>query len=894
MRIFLEGNQDLAKWHLPVAEAKFKAFVERCKESGLKQDRFTFVFSEDGTTVYGQYYFGQESLQVYAPEKKGITKERSQSDVSVSITPKVFYVNTSKGYYWVEVRYVDGIPKVTLTPFEAVVINENFGFDFIYPGFALNAPGMIAGNFDDTLKTRYVLAQNGGVIGTDEDKVGVIKSIAVTDPLSRITVVSTTTAVHDFVLMKSDGGKTAEIRRVKISAVGVERFYSSIDMAYEGEVGFDAGVLYPNPCWVHRKCFGSYFSPNKTIGYHVDIGIDDDFLGNMQKITGGDLLDNTGGAGESLFNHAPDLYRFAGLLCFPVSVEENVMSVVMVSPTMGFADSPLDSKKCWGGYGATQGTVGCADYQKDFTSWYLAPRLVKVSIDSATGTKEFADLSGPVGNGEEEFKVMSWDGTFYATAITSRVSECSNDFYDKSGTEEVGSPCTWSEACSGSCGANYDPSGFIGECPKAWSAYEHWSMFFREDIKNIIKSFFLFGFNTPTPHSAKDMHGYYFMFDGLWHLDIGNHWSTTGKTGNSCSICCVPIAGQVPGGTVYFTVNGFNREWIMAHGHEFVDNLEVVASLGYHSMPDAGLQWSTRLGFIAKVPEHLEAPHPPVICTGGVRYPSESAEGEEVVCSRSFASRPCLCDGNAMEWDPFSTFGLNGTYWLKFSGGCPPFDWSGTGVRFVNSDGTTIPKNELEFRQSVYVATEQCEASASVVDACSYSLKKQDALSVSWMVVGPDWMLPAQVTTFHHNLPPGATYTGTLIMLQSFGTGGVLQMPDSHSGYYTASWEGACGSSASKNVDTIGADCTGAIPSGSGAFPGPGAYVQYGVNTIFRIGAFSRVNTHLYQSSWFVGKWGTYFTEGALWFYVVTRATPGQGPLVWDAEMYTYSAICGW
>ena len=82
-RIFLQGNEDVARWHLPVVLSKFKAFVSRCKDVGLKQDRFTMTFEEDGTVVFGQYFYGEESIQIYSPMRNIVIKEKSINDLSL-------------------------------------------------------------------------------------------------------------------------------------------------------------------------------------------------------------------------------------------------------------------------------------------------------------------------------------------------------------------------------------------------------------------------------------------------------------------------------------------------------------------------------------------------------------------------------------------------------------------------------------------------------------------------------------------------------------------------------------------------------------------------------------------------------------------------------------------
>ncbi|MCE5199082.1 hypothetical protein LLG39_08905 [bacterium] len=793
MRIFLEGNQDLAKWHLPVAEAKFKAFVEMCKESGLKQDRFTFVFSEDGTTVYGQYYFGQESLQVYAPSRRVVT-EKSKGDLSDETKPKVFYVNTSKGYFWVEVRYVDNAPKVILTPFVAVV-----GDEFVYPGFTLNAPGMLAGNFGDTQKARYVLAQNGGVIGTELGVPGAIKSTAIIDKKSKITVAPRTTVTHDYVLMKSDGGKTAEVRRIKISADAVERLYFSINMTYEGETNLYVSTLRPNPCWIHRKCFGSYFSPNKTIGYHVDIGVDDEFLGNMQSITGGDLLDNTGGANESLFNHTPDLYRFASLLCFPLDVDDNDITLVMVSPTMGFADGPGGDKKCWGGYGITQTDAGCADYQRDFTSWLLSPRLVVATINTATGVPVFTELTSG------KFKAESWCKDFSMSVIVDMKYDCGNVFFEQNGSELNGTPCRVDVECGGNCGVGNDPVGFNGNCPVEFSTWQHWALFFRENLRVQRHLFLCFGSDTPAPSSPAKMDGYYFMFDGLWHLDVGVHYSNETKLGNTCTLCSVPAAGQTPGELVYFTF-GSNVDpnfVLQSGGHEYVQNLEVVAPLGWHDMPDGTYNVSSSFGFIAKVPESLAAPVEPVILVGGVEFASPEVDGSTVKCERYLMSRPCDCDTNQMILGQYSSLTLNSLTAVYVEGGCAPFIWVASSGHFQEDiEGTVSYGSRVVTDDTgLYIMSGGCHEKVTITDACA-RVVSIEANAQSAYINGPDVLAPGSSAVFSLSatITSPIYYSGGLEFINQSGVHFTLRMPDnSCGGEFTVSlsW---CGFTAEKKV----------------------------------------------------------------------------------------------
>lgn len=786
MRIFLLGNEDVAKWHLPVAQSKVAAFADECRKKGLKQNRFTFLFEETGAIVEAQYAFGQVAMQIHAPFIP-LVEEEIEEPIEELVAPKTFWVNTTQGYFWVEVRYIDNAPQVILTPFEAFT-----GESFVYPGMALTAPGMISGCFGDSPATRYVLSQNGGVMSGEGEQKGTIESTAVIEGGSRLTVVGNSTEIHDFVLMQSSMGQAAEVRRIRISnadgAFVIDRKYASVFMAYEGEVHLPISNLLPNPVWVHRKCNGSYFSPNKTIGYHVDIGADDGFLGNLTSVSGGDLLDNTGGFGEALFNHTQDLYRLAGILAFPVSVDASVIEIVLVSPTMGFSGTEED--KCWGGYELTQDYASCADYRKDFGSWLLAPRFVIARLNLETDERYFEDVAID-GSAAKTWDVNSWDRAFKGSATIEMEYSCDTDFYSDMSMQPAGKQCSWAEVCAWTCDTN-DP-GSSGQCPKGWMPYSYWQYFSSENIRNSKRAYFIFGDSAKTPENPSAMHGFYLLFDGRWHLDIGVLWSSSMIEGNYCGLCAYPYGSQVPGELVYFSVQGVDTNWVLAHGHEYVSNMEVVAPLGYITWPLGGSQ----VGFIAKVPDDYAAPHDPVLMKGGIRFPSEDVDGADVFCERALMSAPCDCDGTEMHFDPYSGFDLGQVLAVQVIDGCAPFEWS---MRGANVAGKSY---FITDQRSMLVSVEDgCSASLLIKDACGTELTLSDEYQVTGLATGPAALDAGESATFTHNLRD-AVYTGTLTLVEETGNGATLMMPSgaSSGATYTASWTGKCDSSA--NVDVL-------------------------------------------------------------------------------------------
>lgn len=792
MRIFLSGNEEAARWHLPIAQAKVNEFAARTEKSGFNQNTFTFLFEDTGTRVTAQYSFGQVSMQIHSPSL--VTEEEGVEEEIFETQPKTFYVNTTQGYFWVEVRYVNGVPAVILTPFTATVTAEDgITKEFVYPGFALNAPGMIAGCFNDEPAARYVLAQNGGVMsGEGEDK-GTINSTPIIAATSRITVIENSVEVHDYVLMENGGGKAAEIRRVEVSAVDgvfdIQRLYSSVDMMYEAMGSLSPAVLHPNPAWVHRKCNGSYFSPNKTIGYHADIGTDDDFLGNVDPSTGTDMLDNAAGFEEPAFNHTEDLYRLASLFSFPSRITEGVVEVVLVSPTMAFNDNPLNSKKCWGGYGLTQSEAGCVDYMPDFNSWLLSPRFVRVSINMRTGEKTFLDMA-TVGSSSFEFRCTSWDGEFSAVFAFDATNACDTELYDDGKvTEDAALQCAWKETCTDTCYLE-DP-GSIGTCPRGWTPRSHWKYFSREDLRIVKHAYFLFGSESPSPQNPSAMSGFYFLFDGLWHLDIGVHWVSSTVVGNHCGLCMSPLGSQVPGQNVVFALNGVDNEWALAHGREFVEDMEIVTPLGYVTWPAGG----TVVGFVAKVPDEFASPHDPVLMIGGIEFPSQDVPGETLRCQRAIMSSPCICDDNTMVLDEYSSFQIGQSAWVQVLGGCPPYEIS---LDNANIDNKTYLLTQAP--ANLVVVEDECAASILVKDACGTEIELTDEYYVDGVVTGPTKLAAGETAFYGHNLGPSAVYTGDLVVSEMGDDGAILQMPEDAEGNYTVSWSGRCEITASMTV----------------------------------------------------------------------------------------------
>ena len=111
MRIFLSGNEDVCRWHLPVAQARAQEFVERCEKAGLKQNAFHFRFDDTGTSVQARYVFGQLSLQIHAPDgEEDPVKDKKKEIISQPIWIKEYDFSmrgSYKGRFFTQTEIID-------------------------------------------------------------------------------------------------------------------------------------------------------------------------------------------------------------------------------------------------------------------------------------------------------------------------------------------------------------------------------------------------------------------------------------------------------------------------------------------------------------------------------------------------------------------------------------------------------------------------------------------------------------------------------------------------------------------------------------------------------------------------------------------------------------------
>ena len=167
-------------------------------------------------------------------------------------------------------------------------------------------------------------------------------------------------------------------------------------------------------------------------------------------------------------------------------------------------------------------------------------------------------------------------------------------------------------------------------------------------------------------------------------------------------------------------------------------------------------------------------------------------------------------------------------------------------------------------------------------------------------VVGPSLLAAGETAIYYHNLGAGATYTGTLSgtpFENELGNGVVCTMPaNANMGQqFFVKFAGPCKSFAEMPVSMIGENCSGGIPIGIGAFPGPGAYVQdhswpTQSNVIGLIGEYVFTNSPV-SSGGYEGRWGRRVTGGISYYYVNGPLAQGQSS-AWITHNYVRTEIC--
>ena len=885
MRIFLSGDEDTAKWHLPVAQAKFNEFISRCKASGLKQDRFTFIFDDTGTQVFGQYSFGQSSLQIYSPISVPVEEESEETTTTTSC-PRTFYIETPSGYFWVIVRRDDENKlTVSLEPFEAFKSGTELAPEFIYPGMGHQTTGMLAGVINDE---RFVITQKACVFYGDCEKKGTIKLPASMES-GRITIAEDTEALKRYIIVSGNhvSRSVSEIKITSTDDVSL-RFFNIDSMLAATNGVLNATMLSELPTWVHRKCYGNYFNPQKTIGFHVDLGSDDSFVGNLDAIPSGrqDKL-------SEYFNHSSELYSFASMIQYPLSINGEIIAVLLVSPTM----FSFTKDMCWGGYGFSYG-ADCLDYMMDTGNITMSPRLVSCIINLSTGEYTFEEIGKNVTNGAEliAFDTLTWDGQYKASFVVDITKHCDTRRVLNQDTDII-DDCFWESTVALTCSASLPYEYIDRTVINEQKVQRLLTDYGRENIINRKLFYFIPGGQSPSPVTANNA-GYFFLFEGLWHLDAGVLWANTAVLSDYCNVCSLPESYQLPGEEITFFLNVGREEadWILAHGHEYVKNLEIVEPLGFRFIWwPANAAYIEKLCFVAKVPENFAAPHEPEVLTGGVTYTSEDVVGKDVSCERSLMSAPCDCEGNTLEWSA-GNLEINTTQVLSISGGCPPYAWFCSNATFTEG-GKYLYGNIL----SAEVTTKDCQTSVSVRDVCGNTIRTTAILEESsWSVSGITTLMETDTErNFSPSFAEGVQYSGSLPFISKTGNLYKLKMPKGcvDGTLYTVEFTGSCGRHAEGVTYCYNNSCDwpGTVKFGEDPWPGVGAIVQHGTSYINQITEYAGF-TRLSIGNSFVGDWmyhtilspitGSY----QLYYFYVYEYTADTGATY--SYAYNFNQIC--
>jgi hypothetical protein len=267
-------------------------------------------------------------------------------------------------------------------------------------------------------------------------------------------------------------------------------------------------------------------------------------------------------------------------------------------------------------------------------------------------------------------------------------------------------------------------------------------------------------------------------------------------------------------------------------------------------------------GYVLRMPTGGQGPFMITVCYG---------EESESCCEAQVDFPPCTPEGPTL-LEP----GAEGTY-------VPSLGMAGASV--VCSGEVVFVRN-LPY-DAGFVAKMNEDACDGGTVTVTYSGRVCGTLTVEstlksfvGYVAGPTMMDPGEMAYFGHNLGPGATYTGTLVL----GDGGIgadgatLIMPSSaeYGDTYIASWDGAmCGQSASVTV-TVTPDCALEYDTicpwgGYGAGTAPGIsgrillldYSGTGTNRVATVGSLyqtRRAGTCADGSS--AGQWRCFYISG--------------------------------
>ena len=824
MRIAFTGNTLRCEEALPVAKARAAALKERCEKAGLSQDVDSYFDSSALAVVRIVYVFGELQVFISAEfESREEAEEKEEKREVPEHLPGTFYMITTGGFFWIKPKVVEGkLVDVELEAFEGIKINEETGeYGLRYPGIGLFSWGMLAGCIDDDPRKRYVITQRRGVLVGEKENKGTIKMPPMLPEGTKITTGQTNAygANPTYCLISNSKGQRASVSVLSVKdnpawdksdpfyAIELKVSHAEIDMLLEGEGGnLTIKGLKKYPCFVHRKCSGSYFSPNKTIGFHVDIGTSDDFFGNPEKVGNalaipGAFVDhlNNGLEGSSgfagYFNHTYDLFRFAELLAGPLTFSHDSVSLYLCMPSMIW-DHGED--RCWGGYGATQSLWSVIDLMKDFGRSVLSPRIVKVDYSIKTGKiLSEIEVTGTL-------NLFSWDRKHKALASISSSGSCSNSFTED-GDTYIMKECEWSEEFDGGACSFFPENNntFEGERGLRFEALHVGHEGFREKLSVSRQCSFSIGSAAGILQPDKM---FYLRHRGRWHVSFGGFAYRANIITERCGICSMPPFAAAPESKVLFYMPYADEHIIenavatVEGGLVMLTNLELME----YQFP-LNPKPSTVFGFLAYLPEELKAPTPPQVLTAKVSYTAKNIKNITIVCENSIMSQPCICPEYYVGFPNFFYAGPGFTSFVDaqrlygrfgISGGCAPYNVRAQVGDMINEEGVNVGKSVSGIDGGffeVFFERGTCEPFVEITDVCGgVSVLKDVNEGGQVGIEGPEFMLQGTEAEFYHGMGESVKYTGALPVVEELDQSYILRMPDTQEDPVTIKFEGDC------------------------------------------------------------------------------------------------------
>ncbi len=317
-RIVYYGDRYRAESYLPIALKRLADLKARMEAGNFLQLSRTMTL-DDGTYIRFRSMYGLDQIEIFAkPTEIFVEAEPvTETEEETIIQEYTFYVDTDQGRYWVRFSEVED-PETKIV--EKVV--QKIEYDELDESYENR--GADTGHCRKSFEfygQRYLLTSGGNAYDPDDYVVasysGSDVQFLVNQDQFAFFVPSTYTIDGQLFSFLQDGSGNATVQAGSLIAMS-EHYIST-------------SSLKPIPHSIHMKCAGSYWQPQKTIGYEMDTGMetppwDEDRVDRLNNVSGlANQVDNnpdaafSGGAfggsgaedGEYYFNLIKDLERLA-------------------------------------------------------------------------------------------------------------------------------------------------------------------------------------------------------------------------------------------------------------------------------------------------------------------------------------------------------------------------------------------------------------------------------------------------------------------------------------------------------------------------------------------------------------------------------------------------------